>query len=377
MARFSCLRYLLVPLLLLLALAAGAQPPPLFYAVLSDTQKGDNDPFADFRWAVEQVNALRPQFVLFPGDLTNEGTISQYEHWLAVRRDLQVPLYACPGNHEGSPGPQEYSRQFSRFLGRPTYYRQLLPGWTLIALDGVCFKETKLQHEGCVSAEQRAWLRAQLAAMPPPRPVLVMCHFPLLPAWRQLANASEVLDCFCDHYLVYTIAGHLHANTQGWDDHGRLHLVTSSLSFAGPPDGIGYRLLSTVGLDLYTAWVRRDVQEPLTLLAEKVGAEALTVPPPVGEQSLAVRVAYDGGPLRLRLTGPSGGEWAGILPFAPVSTQALIPLQGPRRTRLSGSGPLRLSVEPLTSAQVQHLALYSTSLTWEHCRLPAAPSSAR
>lgn len=377
MSRPPHLRCLFVLLLVLAVRAAAAQPPPLFYAVLSDTQKGDNDAFADFRWAVLQVNDLRPQFVLFPGDLTNDGTVNQYEHWLAVRRQLAVPLYACPGNHEGPPGPQEYALRFARLLKQPVYYTQALPGWTLVALDGVYFKEEKLQHEGNVSAPQLAWLRAQLAALPADQPLLVMCHFPLLPAWHQLENAREVLDSFRDHYLPYTVAGHKHLNMHGRDAQGRLHLVTGSLSFGLSADGIGYRLLSTVGWDLYTAWVRRDVAAPLSLLGETVGATGLTVAAPAQADPLVLRVAYQGGPARLRLLGPRGAEWVGIIPLAPVATQALVPLRGAWPQRLSGPGNLRLGVEPLGSVQIQRLALYSTPLTWERYRLPAAPAHGR
>ena len=351
---------------------AAAAPPPLFYAVLSDTQKGDDDPFADFRWAVQQVNELQPQFVLFPGDLTNGGTVNQYEHWSAVRRDLRVPLYAVPGNHEGVAGEKEYAVRFAQFLGYPTHYQRRLGGWLLVALDGVSYKDGKLEHEGRVSEAQLQELRAVLARVPASEPIVVMCHFPLLPAHRQISNAEEVMACFSGKYLPYTLAGHLHGNGHDRDAQGRLHLITSSLSFAGPPDGIGYRLLSTVGEDLYAAWVGRTVDRPLALVGETPGAGPLSVAAPAGAATLAVRVAYQGGPLRVRVAGVQA-EWAGVLPAAPEATQALVPLRGPWAERLGREGALRLSVEPLGEVRVSRLSLYTSPLAWEHYRLPAAP----
>ena len=378
MKRIAWLRAALAVLCLVVTVVgAAAQPPPLFYAVLSDTQKGDDNPFDDFRWAVEQVNDLQPQFVLFPGDLTDSGTVNQYKHWTAVRRDLRVPLYACPGNHDGVPGATDYARRFAQFVGCPTYYARQLGGWKLLVLDGVCFKEGKLQHEGSIPPEELEWLRSELFRLSPQQPILVLCHFPLLPQWSQVSNAAELLACFEGKYLAYTLTGHWHSNAHARDDQGRLHLVTSSLSFAGPPDGIGYRLLSTVGPDLYTAWVGRKVEEPLTLLGETSGAGPLTVSAPRNAPVLALRVEYQGGPLRVRLSGPWGIEWVGVLPAAPERAQALVPLRGPWRERLSGEGDLRLSVEPLATTRVARLALYTSPLAWQYYRLPSPPPSPR
>ncbi|MBT3290960.1 MAG: hypothetical protein HN380_26685, partial [Victivallales bacterium] len=66
----------------LLAAACSAQPvpPPLFYAVVSDTQKPADDPLEGLKHTVEQVNQMAPAFVLMPGDLTNRGSVAEYEN---------------------------------------------------------------------------------------------------------------------------------------------------------------------------------------------------------------------------------------------------------------------------------------------------------
>ncbi len=377
MTRLPLLRTALVSLLLFgLLAAAAAQPPPLFYAVISDTQKQNNDPYDDFRWAVEQVNELQPQFVLFPGDLTSGGSVNQYEHWSAVRQDLQVPLYACPGNHEGDGCARaEFRARFLQYTGLPTYYGRQLGGWQLFALDGVHFINGKNEHEGALSPEQLTWLRAELARLPAARPILVICHFPVLPQWRSLANGAELLDCFTPNYLVYTVTGHWHKNEHAVDQQGRLHLITGALSFSSDAAPIGYRLISTVGYDLYTAWIGRPVEEPLSLVGETDGAGPLTVAAPAGAKALAVRLEYQGGPLRVRIVGDKGANWAGVFPAAPESTQALVPLRARWAERLGKEGKLHLSVEPLEAVRVSRLALYTSPLAWEHYRLPSPPSA--
>ncbi len=379
----------LVALLLAAAIAGAAPPPPpLFYAVISDTQKGDNDPFDDFRWAVGQVNRLRPQFVLFPGDLTDSGSINQYEHWSAVSKDLQVPLFACPGNHEGGGcTPAEFRRRFREYTGLPCYYGRSLGGWHLFALDGVHFTDGQVAHEGALDPEQLTWLRQELARLPADKPILVMCHFPLLPEWKALENGAELLACFEDRYLAYTVTGHWHRNAYAVDARGRLHLATGSLSFALDANGIGYRLVSTIGYDLYTAWVRRDTAEPLRREAEVRGPGTLTrswrarlrqkgASPP----GRAVRVEYSGGPLRVSLARPGGRLWVRILPLARERSVALVPLREKWSALIAGQGELQVEVTPLGKTSLERVILESTGLSWQHFRLPgeeARPSRRR
>jgi len=98
--------------------SANAAPGPLFFVVANDTQKPDNDPFADFRRAVDQINQLNPDFVVMPGDLANNGTANQYEHFMKVARRLRVPAYFALGNHDvDTKNLDEYWGNFCRFTG--------------------------------------------------------------------------------------------------------------------------------------------------------------------------------------------------------------------------------------------------------------------
>ena len=81
---------------------AGSAAGPLFFVVASDTQKGDNNPFKDFRRAVEQINTLDADFVLMPGDLANTGSANQYENFMKVAREIVAPTWFAIGNHDAN-----------------------------------------------------------------------------------------------------------------------------------------------------------------------------------------------------------------------------------------------------------------------------------
>ncbi len=378
-ARF--IPWAVVALILAAALAAAAAPPPpLFVAVISDTQKRDDDPFTDLQWAVQQVNRLKPQVVLMPGDLTDGGTVNQYEHFTAALNKLRVPMYPCLGNHDAGIGswyenrcpPDQVAPRFLQYTGFPLYYHQRLGGWHLLVLSIADYQEGKLR-QGALSAEQTEWLRQELAGIPSGEPVLLMCHypmydFPLRPEWKGLPDAESVLAAFAGKYLAYTLSGHWHTNTHTVDSQGRLHLVTGALQPGG-----GYRLLSTVGQDLYTAWVGRRVEEPLSLLGEVAGPGPLSVRAPSDATALVLRVHYSGGPLRARIVDAKDRAWTGILPAAPEQAQALVVLPSRWSQQLGQDSRLRLVVEALATARITRLALYTSPLSWDHYRLTAPP----
>jgi hypothetical protein len=355
----------------LLPLAWAAEPPPLFYAVISDTQKGDDDPFAEFAWAIEQVNELRPEFVLMPGDLTNTGTDNQYMNFMEVAERCQVPIYYCVGNHGAVPGEDGYRGRFTHYTGQPTWYHRKLGGWHLFALDSARFVEGKLQHDGEIGLEELDWLSAQLARMGPCQPVFLAEHHPLSVKPDGLQNAAELLELFRNRYLAYTVAGHFHRNGHDVDDRGVHHFITGSLSFSTRPAecGIGYRLISTVGTDLWTAWVETDEELPLAPWYEVDGPGPLhgkwrtDLPGDAPDDGgLAVGVRYSGDGLRVRFgVGPP----VELPPTRPAAT-ALVILSSVQSRRIARAKTPAVWIRPLGEARLERVALFHTSADWEH-----------
>jgi len=260
--------------------ASGAVAPPLFYAVIADTQKGNNDPYAEFAQAVERVNQAKPDIVLMPGDLTSNGSENQYRQFMAIAKGLSAPVVYAVGNHEAPAGEAVYRRRFTEFTGQEPYVHRVLKGWHFFILNSVSFSNGKLDHEGAVSEDQLAWLRDELGRVPRTAPIVLSQHHPYHFPASQTANEDDVLDLFAEHELLYTITGHKHYNHVNRDAEGILHLVTGSLSFSCKPKevGIGYRFVSMLGRDLWTAWVPLEEREPLALISPVAVDSDVTVP---------------------------------------------------------------------------------------------------
>ncbi len=93
----------------------------------------DTDSLAvnDFRAVMDDINLINPEFVLFTGDLINEGELENFagQHWYGwiqrILNQFDVPVYVTGGNHDiggwnSTPAPQGSSRRsWWRYFGWP------------------------------------------------------------------------------------------------------------------------------------------------------------------------------------------------------------------------------------------------------------------
>jgi 3',5'-cyclic AMP phosphodiesterase CpdA len=107
-----------------------------------------------------------------------------------------------------------------------TYYSFDHKGVHFLVLDSIGFTEDRA-YEGRIDAEQIAWLKQDLAAIPAGKPIIVVTHIPLvtavdsyLPAPAtppkhigiRVANANEVIVNFEGHNVLGVFQGHTHVN---------------------------------------------------------------------------------------------------------------------------------------------------------------------
>ena len=231
-----------VPVLLAVALGAcggsdpatsvpvGSVPPPaqasgsevLLWAV------GDGTASRDAARLVRTIAASRPQWLLYLGDVYEEGTAAEYRrNFDPTYGVLASRTWPTPGNHEWANRASGYEPYWRRKHGRavPSYYALRAGDWQILGLN------TMAPH-GPRSA-QVAWLRRQVRSGGTCR--IAFSHHPRFsaghhgdtdsvePLWRALAGRARI-----------ALAGH---------DHGSQRLR--------PVDGITPYVAGAGGRDLY------------------------------------------------------------------------------------------------------------------------------
>lgn len=183
------------------------------------------------------LETLDLDFLLLPGDLTQNGEWANH-HWLIQRlKQLPFPAYVVPGNHDmiardgtaHTIGLADFPRLYHGFGydgPAPYYHQEILSGVHLIGLNSNAFDGQGHQRGvGHVGEEQLAWLRDLLPQLQDDL-VLVMLHHNVLEhlwgqaqsplgqrymvenrqALIQILNAAQVPLLFTGHLHVQDIA---------------------------------------------------------------------------------------------------------------------------------------------------------------------------
>lgn len=147
------------------------------------------------RATVEALNRRAPDLVLALGDLTQHGAREELALAARLLDGLACPWYAVPGNHE-------------RAAVRDGVFDALLAGRALppcLLFDSLAIAGLREDASGRHPRERfvldEGWGKAALEAIvdvPPAMPLLVACHFPLLPepewATRHAGKDAGCLD---------------------------------------------------------------------------------------------------------------------------------------------------------------------------------------
>ena len=221
---FDCLKISLVLLGFLVGPVVGGDQGPateaFTFVQVCDPQLGwgygyDND-VNSLKQAVSHINGLKPDLVVFCGDLVNTFTDSSIADFLQIRSGLTVPSYCAPGNHDVGNSPTVSSLERYRAALGDDYFSFEHKGCTFVIVNAPLWK-APLAGE---SEKQDAWLRQTLAvARDKNSPVFIVGHHPLyledpneaeeyynLPPARR----SELLAIYEDSGVVAVLGGHRH-----------------------------------------------------------------------------------------------------------------------------------------------------------------------
>ncbi len=151
------------------------------FVVISD-RTGRNLP-GKWAGAVEQVNLLRPDFVLCVGDLIQgytedeQAVLDEWKEFEAIVAKLDAPFFYTAGNHDTTNDMMRRVYRERHGVGGKSYYSFDYRGCHFVVLDSWSMFLVEESRE-----EQLAWLEQDLAAAKDAKHVFVMFHNP---AWEK------------------------------------------------------------------------------------------------------------------------------------------------------------------------------------------------
>lgn len=181
--------------------------------------------------ALTHLISLDLDFLLLPGDLTQDGEIINHQ-WLANRlAKLPFPTYVIPGNHDvpdlnatettiAFKDFPSYYQDFGYQNRQQLYYSQeILPGVQLIALNSNNF-DAEGKQIGYLDETQLYWLKETLETLED-KLVLVTIHHNVIEHFPKqkyhpfgqrymLDNADTLLKILQKHHIKLIFTGHLH-----------------------------------------------------------------------------------------------------------------------------------------------------------------------
>lgn len=181
--------------------------------------------------ALAHLETLNLDFLLLPGDLTQDGEPENHR-WLVDRLiKLPFPVYVIPGNHDiptllatnksiGFNDFSTYYQQFGYQNSSENYYtREILPGVQLVALNSNNFDRDGKQ-QGYINEKQLTWLETTLSTSQN-KLVLIAIHHNVIehlpgqaehPLGRRymLDNAKQLLEIIKKYQVKFLFTGHLH-----------------------------------------------------------------------------------------------------------------------------------------------------------------------
>ncbi|MGK7892465.1 MAG: metallophosphoesterase [Xenococcus sp. (in: cyanobacteria)] len=181
--------------------------------------------------ALTHLESLNLDFLLLPGDLTQDGEPENHR-WLAARlAKLPFPSYVIPGNHDvpsllatdsaiAFTDFPHYYREFGYQNSSQLYYSQeILPGVQLIALNSNLF-DSEGKQLGVLDTQQLQWLEDCLENSQD-KLVLVTIHHNVIehlpgqsthPLGQRymLDNSDELLRILKKYQVKLIFTGHLH-----------------------------------------------------------------------------------------------------------------------------------------------------------------------
>jgi 3',5'-cyclic-AMP phosphodiesterase len=198
-------------------------PASFLLVQLSDPHVNDDDEVPE-RMLADAVRAVAardpaPGAVLVTGDLTEHGSVSEYERVRELLSVLRMPVHVLAGNHDerGALGAAFPLRD--GVTGEDYRYATRCGPLRLVGIDTT----EPGRVDGRLGAERLAWLDARLCEERETPTIVAMHHAPLLvgiPAWDEIglpdADRAALGEVVAGHpHVLRIVAGHVHRAALG------------------------------------------------------------------------------------------------------------------------------------------------------------------
>jgi len=223
--------------------AAPAKAEPFSFLFITDTHiQPELNAAKGTEMAFQKARGIKADFAIQGGDhvfdslgVPKERALSLFDLYAKTEQDLGMKVHHTIGNHDVvgiypasgvSPADPLYGKKLFEDRFGKRYYTFDHKGHHFVVLDSIGLTSDRA-YEGRIDAEQLAWLKSDLAALPAGTPVIVSVHIPLVSAFASyvpmstapeahhsltVANANEVVDLFQGHNILGVLQGHTHIN---------------------------------------------------------------------------------------------------------------------------------------------------------------------
>jgi len=208
---------------------------PFSFAIISDSHlysMPDHKFDRALEDAVAQVNALTPlpDFVVYGGDVAQNGTEDQLVKGKKILSKLKMPMKVIPGEHDWY---LDMGTAWRGLFGKETWSMDH-KGVHMIGMNSILVKDfwsgsgmTPKERMGVmemlespiagpwgVQDQQLAWLKKDVQGLPADTPIVIFTHSPLwdyYPRWNfQTSDAPEIRQTLARFDHVMSFHGHVH-----------------------------------------------------------------------------------------------------------------------------------------------------------------------
>lgn len=219
-------------------ISLGSQELKDFVFAVCGDSRGSDEVYLQILRGVEEDGAA---FFVNTGDLVDNGTTEEFEHFSDLMSDFTIPFFPVPGNHDSPDGLLD---EFLEYSGAPGEHYSFDYGQGhFVIIDS---------HLGVLRNHEIDWLEADLSSTDQPLKVVFLHHPPFDPDGTDhiMLYGNEKFMALVEEYEVsYVFAGHIHAYVEGLRNRVR-YIITGGggalLDDAGHPNAFYHYVKVTV-----------------------------------------------------------------------------------------------------------------------------------